>query len=126
MEDPQVHGSSGPAVGNDNVVTIDQSVANDTSVEDDTVDERKFRRLLGTKKLEQQDRLISSMTSLFSKSNGVVLTLVFIFWVGDFWRSPQIITDKVIMSLIGATVVQLGVAFLVVTRHFFPSSTRTT
>ncbi len=52
--------------------------------------------------------------------------MVMRFWIGDFWRNDIIVTEKVIMSIIGATIVQAGLAFMSITKFLFPNDSPAT
>ncbi len=64
------------------------------------------------------------MLWLFGITNVVVLTaLAFIFWVDQGLQSAdRLITSEVIMTLIGATTVQLGGIMLIIAKSMFPAS----
>jgi len=78
----------------------------------------KWNRLSG-----QRDVLIRAMVKVFSWLNGGVFALTALAWgFGFYYQHDQIVTEKVLMALIGATVVQAGIAFIAITRFLFPST----
>lgn len=92
----------------------------DGSSSDKEFDRRQWAAM--THQHQQQTILIRAMLKMFAGLNVAVVIMVIVFWCGGIWLgAPHIITEKVVMSLIGATVVQLGVAFALITKHFFPS-----
>jgi len=72
---------------------------------------------------ELQDRLVSPFVRLFIFLNACVYVLIVMAWVGDVVTKPAnpIITERVIMTLIGASIVQSGAAILAITRFVFPT-----
>lgn len=71
----------------------------------------------------QQDLLIQAMIKVFGWLNGSVMVFVILAWfAGLFFDKPPIITEHVVMSLIGATVIQAGAAFILITRYLFPTA----
>lgn len=63
------------------------------------------------------------MVQLFIGLNGGVYLLTLAAWgYGFAYQHDQIVTEKVLMTLIGATVVQAGIAFIAITRFLFPST----
>ena len=90
----------------------------DKSADDRTVTERSWDRLN-----DQRDRMIGAMTRLFAWLNGGVYALVFLAWLIGIWQPDYRIVDgRTLMTLIGATVVQAGLAFITITRFLFPGS----
>lgn len=78
--------------------------------------------LKATSLIEQRNTLIKAMVQLFIGLNGGVYVLTLAAWAFGFWfQHDQIVTEKVLMALIGATVVQAGIAFVAITRFLFPS-----
>lgn len=71
----------------------------------------------------QRNTLIKAMVQLFVGLNGGVYLLTLAAWgFGFAYERDQIVTEKVLMALIGATVVQAGIAFVAITRFLFPSA----
>lgn len=70
-----------------------------------------------------QDKLVSPFIRLFIFLNGSVYVLILLAWIGDVVTKPAnpIITESVIMTLIGASIVQSGAAILSITRFLFPT-----
>ncbi len=88
----------------------------DNSADDKTVTEQSWDRLN-----DQRDRMIGAMTTLFGWLNGGVYLLVFLAWLIGIWQADYRIVDgRTLMTLIGATVVQAGLAFITITRFLFP------
>jgi hypothetical protein len=98
----------------DEPVRLDLDAGENDEVESTSLTERQWAAFK-----DQQDQLIKAMIWLFAGLNGAMVLLVFAAWIGDFWRSPPLITENVVMALIGATVVQAGVSFITITRFFF-------
>ena len=77
----------------------------------------KVRSLIG-----QRDTLIKALVQVFTWLNGGVYLLTFVAWAYTAYAGKyEIVTEKVLMSLIAATVVQAGIAFVAMTRFLFPS-----
>ena len=84
-----------------------------------------LEELKATSLIEQRNTLIKAMVKVFSWLNGGVFVLTAVAWgFGFYFQHDQIVTEKVLMALIGATVVQAGIAFVAITRFLFPSSDR--
>lgn len=97
------------------VDTADQ--APDRSSADTSLSREQWERLSG-----QRDVMIKAMVSIFTWLNGGVYGLVAIAWLVGIWHPDYRIVDgKTLMPLIGATVVQAGLAFVAITRFLFPS-----
>jgi len=94
----------------------------DSSVDVESFSEEGWRRALDQKRLEQQDLMITAMIKIFKWLNGGVLGFVVAAWLAGFWGEQKIITEHVVMSLIGATIIQAGVAFIAITKYLFPSA----
>lgn len=110
-------GPVGAAPGAAPSVRLDSSATPpDQSADDRTVTEQSWDRLN-----DQRDKMIGAMTSLFGWLNGGVYLLVFLAWSTGIWLPDYRIVDgKTLMTLIGATVVQAGLAFITITRFLFP------
>jgi len=81
-----------------------------------------LEELKATSLIEQRNRLLRAMIWVFSGLNAGVYVLTLLAWgYGFYYQHDQIVTEKVLMSLIGATVVQAGIAFVAITRFLFPS-----
>jgi len=81
-------------------------------------DRRRIDRLS-----DQRDVLIRAMTRIFTLLNGGVFLFIIAAWsAGLFDATYRIVDSKTVMTLIGATVVQSGIAFIAITRFLFPSS----
>ena len=78
-------------------------------------------------RVAQQDRMISAMIKIFAWLNGSVIIFVFAAWIAQLrdGGKHEIITAHVVMSLIGATVIQAGLAFMAITKSLFPAGGRT-
>lgn len=82
---------------------------------------------------ENRQFLIRQMSSIFTLGNVLMWVAVGIFTVIDclnFWvfkptGVDRIVTSEVVYSLVGATVVQLGVIMVAISRNMFPSGTDT-
>ena len=62
------------------------------------------------------------MVSVFTWLNGGVYALTLLAWVAGIWIPDYRIVDgQTLMTLIGATVVQAGIAFVAITRFLFPN-----
>ncbi len=63
------------------------------------------------------------MLLLFSVTNSVVLLVVVLVFGFDQSLAPadRLVTSEVIMTLIGATAVQLGVIMVTIAKSMFPS-----
>lgn len=94
----------------------------DPSVDVESFSEEGWRRALDQKRLAQQDLMIKAMIKIFKWLNGGVLGFVAAAWLAGFWGDQKIITEHVVMSLIGATIIQAGVAFIAITKYLFPSA----
>ena len=82
------------------------------------ITERQWDRLSG-----QRDVLIRAMTRIFTFLNGGIFLFIIAAWIaGLFDPTYRIVDSKTVMTLIGATVVQSGIAFIAITRFLFPSS----
>ena len=89
----------------------------DPSVEDDTISQGDWQR----RRFDQQDKMIDAMIKIFKWLNGGVMAFVFAAWAAGYWGKEEIITEHVVMALIGATVIQAGIAFITITKFLFPS-----
>jgi hypothetical protein len=97
---------------------IDSSASpTDPSTSDTTLSHKQWERLSG-----QRDVMIKAMVKVFTWLNGGVFAFTFATWLIGIWLPDyRIVTDNTLMALIGATVVQAGIAFLAITRFLFPS-----
>jgi len=67
-----------------------------------------------------RENLANRLTRLFVGSNTVVLVLIIVLFVSDLCRGTDIIDTKVVMTLIGATTVQLGTMMVSMSAYLFP------
>ena len=82
------------------------------------ITERQWERLSG-----QRDVLIRAMTRIFTFLNGGIFVFIIAAWAaGLFDPTYRIVDSATVMTLIGATVVQSGIAFVAITRFLFPST----
>ena len=71
----------------------------------------------------QRDVMIKAMVAVFTWLNGGVFAFALAAWAVGIWHVDyRIVTEKTLLTLIGATVVQAGIAFLAITRFLFPGS----
>jgi len=116
FETPKV---SGPAV------TIKQIEANvlddDKSIDGLGMDMKEWYATVH--RVQQQNTMIKAMIKIFAWLNGSVISFVLLAWEVGFWSTREpIITEHVVMSLIGATIIQAGLAFITITKFLFPSA----
>lgn len=101
------------------ITKIDSGAAtpSDKSTADGTLSAAQWERLSG-----QRDVLIKAMVGVFTWLNGGVYLLTVLAWFAGIWLNDYRIVDgKTLMTLIGATVVQAGIAFVAITRFLFPN-----
>jgi hypothetical protein len=89
----------------------------DPSFEEATITQGEWQR----RRFAQQDKMIDAMIKIFKWLNGGVMGFVFVAWAAGYLGKEEIITEHVVMSLIGATVIQAGIAFITITKFLFPS-----
>jgi hypothetical protein len=111
---PPLAGAGADAAGR----KLTEGVLGDATVEERTIEDKQW--VATKRRFDQQDTMIRAMIQIFTWLNGAVVLIVIVFWVGDFWRHDPIITENVIMSIIGATIVQAGLAFMSITKFLFP------
>ena len=71
----------------------------------------------------QRDVMIKAMVAVFTWLNGGVFAFALAAWAVGIWHVDyRIVTEKTLLTLIGATVVQAGIAFLAITRFLFPTA----
>jgi len=70
-------------------------------------------------KLDQQNEIIETVKPLFLRLNGAVIGLIIIMWIGDFFTSKQIVTEKVLIALIAGVVAQAGAGFVIIIKSLF-------
>ena len=98
---------------------LPEGTLDDKSLELATVPKAEWERLN-----DQRDRMIDAMTTIFKWLNGAIVGFVFIAWLaGLFVPDYRVITERSVMALIAATVVQAGMAFLTITKFFFQART---
>jgi hypothetical protein len=102
------------------VLTIDTATEeSDPSSTSTSMPAAQFERLSN-----QRDIMISAMVGVFKWLNGGVFVFVALAWlVGIDHADYRIVDRQTLMALIGATVVQAGIAFVAITRFLFPSPT---
>lgn len=104
--------------GSGSLTTIDSSegTPSDPSIDDNTVSAAQWERLSG-----QRDVLIKAMVGVFKWLNGGVYVLTVVAWTTGIWFPDyRIVNANTLITLIGATVVQAGIAFIAITRFLFP------
>jgi hypothetical protein len=90
----------------------------DSSTADATLSQVQWERLS-----QQRDVMIKAMVAVFTWLNGGVFAFTVIAWGVGIWdKSYRIVDNNTLLELIGATVVQAGIAFLAITRFLFPSA----
>ena len=88
----------------------------DVSIDDDSLSTLQWNRLS-----DQRDVMIKAMVGVFTWLNGGVFAFTIVAWVGGLvWTDYRIVDARTLMALIGATVVQAGIAFVAITRFLFP------
>lgn len=92
----------------------------DSTLDDTTFDKKEWYAL--TSRIAQQNVMIKAMIRIFGWLNGSVIAFILLAWGLGFTGKQQIITEHVIMSLIGATIIQAGLAFITITKFLFPSA----
>ena len=71
---------------------------------------------------KQRDVMIKAMVRVFTWLNGGVFGFTLLAWAVGIWLPDYRIVDKqTLMALVGATVVQAGIAFIAITRFLFPA-----
>lgn len=94
-----------------------ETTPKDPSTSGATVSSAQWERLSN-----QRDVMIKAMVAVFTWLNGGVFAFTLAAWAVGIWHTDyRIVDDKTLMALIGATVVQAGIAFLAITRFLFPS-----
>jgi hypothetical protein len=101
----------GPLHASDPPLKIDSGATTpvDSSTVDTTLSQVQWERLS-----QQRDVMIRAMVAVFTWLNGGV------FGIWD--KSYRIVDNSTLLELIGATVVQAGIAFLAITRFLFPGA----
>lgn len=95
-----------------------ETTPNDPSMAGVTLSDTQWERLSG-----QRDVLIKAMVRVFTWLNGGVFAFTVIAWaVGIYQPDNRIVDSRTLIALIGATVVQAGIAFLAITRFLFPGA----
>ena len=103
------------------LTTIDSTAKtpSDKSTAVETLSADQWERLSG-----QRDVLIKAMVGVFKWLNGGVYLLTVAAWIAGLFPGAhdyRIVTANTLMTLIGATVVQAGIAFIAITRFLFPN-----
>jgi hypothetical protein len=110
---------SATAAGSPATVSIDSGML----PVDQSVKERDLTRRAWERTNDQRDVMIAAMVGLFKWLNGGVYVLIVAAWGAGIWLPDYRIVDaKTLMTLIGATVVQAGIAFVAITRFLFPGT----
>jgi len=105
-----------PGTGKRQIDTAD-TTPSDPSTTEATVSALQWERLSG-----QRDVMIKAMVRVFTLLNGGVFGFTLLARAVGVWQKDYRIVDShTLMALIGATVVQAGIAFLAITRFLFPS-----
>ena len=89
-----------------------------------------FRELLDREQWDLRKRLANSIMTTFLWINGVVLALIIGIYItdciflsrGTITSGERVIETKVIMSVIGATTIQLGAIAISLSRWLFPKA----
>ncbi|MFG6431376.1 hypothetical protein [Roseateles sp. LYH14W] len=103
-------------VGQPVQLDVSSRTPDDVTSLDASLSQAQWERLSG-----QRDVMIKAMVSIFTWLNGGVFALVLLAWVVGIWVPDyRIVDSKTLMTLIGATVVQAGIAFVAITRFLFP------
>ena len=108
-----------PAPADAQMLRIDsvENTPEDSTTSTKTVSAQQWERLSG-----QRDVMIKAMVGVFTWLNGGVFAFTVLAWVvGITHPDYRIVDEKTLMALIGATVVQAGIAFIAITRFLFPS-----
>ena len=87
----------------------------DNSLEEESFPEKRWRKLS-----DQRDTLIRAVVKVFTWLNGGVYFLVLIAWGVGHFSDYKIVDGQTLMALIGATVVQAGLAFAAIVKFLFP------
>lgn len=117
---PQIVASQVPeAVSNTNksvnLDTVNEGL--DPTAEEMTVTDSQWERLSG-----QRDVMIKAMLGVFKWLNGGVFGFTVLAFVIGIWHPDyRIVNGHTLMTLIGSTVVQAGIAFIAITRFLFPA-----
>lgn len=104
---------------------IESSVlGGDSSIEGLGLDLKEWYAVIH--RVNQQNTMIRAMIRIFGWLNGAVIGFILCAWLGGLIIDrAQIITEHVVMSLIGATIIQAGLAFITITRFLFPTAAGT-
>ena len=87
----------------------------DNSLEEESFPEKRWRKLS-----DQRDTLIQAVVKVFTWLNGGVYFLVLLSWGVGHFSDYKIVDGNTLMALIGATVVQAGLAFAAIVKFLFP------
>lgn len=123
MSSPILEPTAG--VSSESTIKISDLGGADATIDSATTNAKDWFELKS--RVAQQDRMISAMIKIFAWLNGSVIVFVFAAWIAQLHDGGknEIITAHVVMSLIGATVIQAGLAFMAITKFLFPASGRT-
>ena len=94
-----------------------KALPEDKSLRDEQFTRQKWERLS-----TQRDTLINAVIRVFTWLNGGVYLLVFLAWIAGHFSSYRIVDGNTLMALVGATVVQAGLAFAAIVKFLFPAS----
>ena len=94
-----------------------KALSEDKSLQDEQFTRQKWERLS-----TQRDTLINAVIRVFTWLNGGVYLLVFLAWIAGHFSSYRIVDGNTLMALVGATVVQAGLAFAAIVKFLFPAS----
>jgi hypothetical protein len=110
----------GPLHASDPPLKIDSGATTpvDSSTVDTTLSQVQWERLS-----QQRDVMIRAMVAVFTWLNGGVFGFTVLAWGVGIWdKSYRIVDNSTLLELIGATVVQAGIAFLAITRFLCPGA----
>jgi hypothetical protein len=94
-----------------------KALSEDKSVQDGQFTHQKWERLS-----TQRDTLINAVIRVFTWLNGGVYLLVLLAWIAGHFSNYRIVDGNTLMALVGATVVQAGLAFAAIVKFLFPAT----
>ena len=104
-----------PAPAQQSTVEKIPGLSADNSLEEESFPEKRWRKLS-----DQRDTLIQAVIKVFTWLNGGVYLLVLMAWGVGHFSEYQIVDSQTLLALIGATVVQAGLAFAAIVKFLFP------
>ena len=104
-----------PAPAPQSTIETIPGLSADNSLEDESFSEKRWRKLS-----DQRDTLIRAVIQVFTWLNGGVYLLVLMAWGVGHFSEYQIVDSQTLLALIGATVVQAGLAFAAIVKFLFP------